>query len=232
MYDRYTIYSSAAQIREQLVAEVPEGYKANYNASSSQLLPIIMSEGKRGVSFFHWGLMTKWSHNKSISAKSINRTAEEAFVKKAYRRQLETHRCIIPMNGFYAWKKVSKKQKVPYYFHSAEVPLLGACGMWEEFEDIDGSQSHSFILLTVPSSGALLSFETQMPAILTPNDCIKWLDNSVEENEALIREIPQNHPALSSHPVNPAISSTANNYPELINAVPPTDQHGNYTLFT
>lgn len=233
MYDRYAIYALASKIREELAVEVPNGYMPMYNAGPTQLLPVITSEDRRGLSFFHWGLMAKWSNNKSISAKSINLPAESAFQKTSYRNQIQTHRCIVPVNGFYAWKRVSKKQIVPYYYYPTKVPLMGIAGLWEEFEDIDGSVSHSFILLTVPSSPALAEIEDQMPAFLEPINCLNWLESDdLGEKEAPLMSLTQQHTPLSSHPVSPAISNLANNQSTLITAVPPTDQHGNYTLFT
>jgi putative SOS response-associated peptidase YedK len=233
MYDRYAIYAMASQIRDEFAVEVPAGYLPMYNAGPTQLLPVITSEDRRGLSFFHWGLMAKWSNNKSISAKSINLPAESAFQKTSYRNQIQNHRCIVPVNGFYAWKRLSKKQIVPYYFYPNKIPLLGIAGLWEEFEDIDGTVSHSFIMLTVPSSVALQEIEDQMPALLDPMGCLKWLQSDdLGEKEALIMGITQQHPSLSSHAVSPVITNLANNRSTLIAAVPPCDQHGNYTLFT
>ena len=234
MYDRYTIYSSADVISKTMMVDVPEGYEPSYNSAPTQLLPVITSENRRGISFFHWGLMAKWSNNKSsISAKSINLIAEKAFQKPGYKRQIQTHRCVVPINGFYAWKRVSKKQLVPYYFFSTQVPLLGIAGLWEEFEDIDGMVSHSFIILMVPSSPTLIEFESEMPAILDPNECIAWLDtDDLMENEKLIESISIKHASLTSHPVSPEIKDVDNNKSTLIESVPASDQMGNYTLFS
>jgi putative SOS response-associated peptidase YedK len=233
MYDRYAIHTPASKIREELAVEVPEAYLPSYNAAPTQLLPVITSQDRRGISFFHWGLMAKWSNNKSISAKSINLPAQTAFQKTSYRNQLMTHRCIIPISGFYAWKRVSKKQVVPYYFYPTKVPMLGIAGIWEEFEDIDGSVSHSFIILTVDSSSALSEIEDQMPAFMEPMACIKWLQsNDLEELHGLVDVITDHHSALASHSVSPMITDLKNNSAQLIKSVPASDQHGNYTLFS
>ena len=233
MYDRYAIHTPASKIREELAVEIPAAYLPSYNAGPTQLLPVITSQDKRGVSFFHWGLMAKWSNNKSISAKSINLSADTAFQKTSYRNQLMTHRCIIPISGFYAWKRVSKKQLVPYYYFPTQMPLLGIAGLWEEFEDIDGSVSHSFIMLTVRSSSALIEIEDQMPAFLEPMACLNWLNtNNIEQMEEMVMSITEKHTSLASHSVSPAIGDIKNNYAQLIKSVPPSDQHGNYTLFS
>ena len=234
MYDRYAIYSTAESIKNAFVVDVPEGYKQSYNACPAQLLPVITNEDKRGISFFHWGLMAKWSNSKtSISARSINLVAEKAFQRTGYKRQIQSHRCIVPINGFYAWKQVSKKQRIPYYFFSSQAPILGIAGLWEEFEDIDGSVRHSFIILIVPSSSSLIEFDREMPAILEPSGCRTWLDSTdLDEKEKLILSITGNHPTLASHSVSPSISNADNNYAELIDSVPASDQLGNYTLFS
>jgi len=70
MYDRYAIFSSPNSIKDALSVDVPENYQPSYNASPTQLLPLITNEYSKGISFFHWGLMAKWSNNKTtISAK-------------------------------------------------------------------------------------------------------------------------------------------------------------------
>lgn len=233
MYDRYAIYAKSKKLEEAFAVDVPEAYSPNYNAAPTQLLPVITSENPRGVSFFHWGLMAKWSNNKSISAKSINLKAETAFDRAGYKRQIRTHRCVVPINGFYAWKRVSKKQLVPHYYFPTQIPILGVAGLWEEFEDVDGTNSHSFIMLTVGSSSGLVEIEDQMPAILDPIGSLKWLEDvDLEVYRDLLLGISDKHGSLGSHPVSPAISKSENNYPELVNAVPASDQHGNYTLFT
>lgn len=233
MYDRFTLFSSAGKIQAELAVDVPGGYQPSYNCAPTQLLPVITNTDKRGLSFFHWGLMAKWSNNKSISEKSINLKAEAAFQRSGYKRQIQTNRCIVPINGFYAWKRVSKKQLVPHYYYPTKTEILGIAGVWEEFEDIDGTVSHSFIILTVPSSNALEEVEEQMPAILDPAGCLNWLDSDdLGDLEPLIMGISNHHSPLSSHAVSPAISNSENNYPELIQKSTPSDQHGNYTLFS
>lgn len=234
MFDRYAIYSSAQSIQEVMGVAVSNEYHPSYNVAPTQILPVITSENKKELTFFHWGLMSKWSNNKTtISARSINLSSERAFQKTGYKRQIQTKRCIIPVNGFYSWKQMSKKQRVPYYIFPIEISILGVAGLWEEFEDIDGNSNQSFILMTVPSSSSMIQFENEMPAILSPSNSNLWLENEdLGENQKLIAEITDGHPTLSSHSVSPSILDLTNNYKELIEPAPASDQMGNYTLFS
>ncbi len=234
MYDRYTIYSDKAIIKDTFKVEVHEDFMPTYNASPTQLLPVITNENTGKLSLFHWGLMSKWSNSKtSIPRRSINLEAEMAFQKAGFKRQIQSHRCIVPINGFYVWKLVSKKQWVPYYFYSSQAPIMGIAGLWEEFEDVDGSVCNSFIILMVPSTNLLNDFENIMPAILNPMSCGEWLkSDDLSDKEKLIMSISKDNNALVSHPVSPAIKNVGNNFACLIDSVPASDQLGNYTLFS
>jgi putative SOS response-associated peptidase YedK len=233
MIERYTIHAPAAMLREKLAVDVTDAYQPSYNAGPIQLLPVITSEQPRGLSFFYWGLMARWSNNRSISEKSINLPIESAFGRAGFRRQVTTNRCVVPLSGFYVWKKVGKKQAVPYYLQSAQHPLMGMAGIWEEFEDMEGTVSHSFIVLTVPSSGTVRDYGESMPALLDPTQCLNWLEyNEIHVLESLVKSAANNYTALTAHSVSPAFRDLNRNSPALIAPAPTADQFGNYTLFS
>ncbi len=233
MFDRFAIYSSADQLAETFAIDVPESYQISYNAGPGQLHPIITSDDPRGLAFFYWGLMPKLAHDKSISMKLIN-TTSEVLSKPGYQKKLRVARCLIPVNGFFLWKVISKKQQTPYYFFPRQMELMGIAGLWEESEDLDGQVIHSFVAITVPVSHSLSDFSPWMPALLTPSLALDWLSSGMNENAALqlIQQTTNHHPALESHPVSPRISQLKINQPDLIQPRPASDQHGNYTLFT
>ena len=233
MFDRVALYCSVDDLAKAFVVEVQGGYKPSYNAGPGQLLPVITSDEPRGVSYFYWGLMAKWSNNKSISRKTVNLSASDSFQKRNYQRQLTSHRCIIPINGFYAWKKVSKKQLIPHYVQSPDESLMAIPALWEEFEDFDGMTMHSFRILLIPSSRGMEDFGPEMPALFTPDQGRNWLEDAemdVLRQKVTARSIE--HPNLNSVPVSPKISDLENNYPSLILKETASDQHGNYTLFS
>jgi putative SOS response-associated peptidase YedK len=113
MIERYSITTSAKDIRERFSVDVPDYYKPHYNAAPTQLLPVITT-GSKGISLFYWGLPPDWAKNKSVSEKVINLKAESLREKPSLRKAMLKKRCIIPADGFYAWKKIGKKTMVPY----------------------------------------------------------------------------------------------------------------------
>ncbi|MEM9337815.1 MAG: SOS response-associated peptidase family protein, partial [Bacteroidota bacterium] len=128
MYDRYTLTLKNDELALTLGVEVPHSYTPQFNAAPTKKLPIITSADNQRLSFFYWGLMSKWSNNKTMSPKFFNLPIDSIKIKSTYKRKLKTHRCVIPMDGFFIWKQVSKKQKVPHYFYFKDRRVFSVAG--------------------------------------------------------------------------------------------------------
>lgn len=231
MIDRYSITASAAEISERFSVDVPEFYKEHYNASPTQLLPIITSTSPEGVSLFYWGTAPEWAKNKTLSEKLINLRAEHFPEKPTLQKSLRGHRCIIPADGFYGWKKLGKKTSVPYRFVVKTQGVISFPGLWEEFEDTEGVQIQTFTIVTIPANAVVNAVQERMPVILNRETEKVWLDKDSTEKKLLTLLSSSDKTELSYYPVSPRISQKDVDVPSLIVPTPPADQHGNLTLF-
>ena len=230
MYDRYTITLNKDELALTLGVEIPSTYSPHYNAAPTKRLPVITSNNNQQLSQFQWGLMANWSNNKTMSHKLYNLPIESIRTRTTYKRKLKTHRCVIPMDGFYVWKQVAKKQMVPHYFHYSDRRLFTVAGLWEEVDDLENS-TECFIMITKPAENGLNAFQDDMPAILDPAYMKKWLEGEGPEDiEELLQTGHEND--FVSHTVSPRIRDIDKNDVSLIQSTPASDQHGNYTLFT
>ena len=116
MIERYSIGVTSKQLADRFEIEESTVHRAKYNAAPSQLLPVITQETPRGVSFFYWGQPPGWAKNKAPAEKIVNVRVEQILEKPVLRKNLAQHRCIIPADGFYAWKKIGKKTLIPWRF--------------------------------------------------------------------------------------------------------------------
>jgi len=231
MIDRYSITASAEQIAERFSVDVPDFYKAHYNASPTHILPVITSSTPQGLSSFYWGTAPGWAKNKSVSEKIINLHSEDFREKVSLRKALRKQRCIIPADGFYGWKKVGKKTSIPYRFVFKSQRLFSFPGLWEEFEDTDGLQIQTFTIITCPADRTVTPVQDRMPIILSRESEKAWLDQETDE-DALLKAISgADTKELNYYPVSPRISQQDVDVPSLIVPTPPSDQHGNLTLF-
>ena len=231
MIDRYSITASAAQVAERFSVDVPEFYKAHYNASPTQLLPVITSATPQGLSLFFWGTGPEWAKNKTLSEKIINHHAEQFAEKPNLKKAMRSHRCIVPADGFYGWKKVGKKTSIPYRFIFKSQSVFSFPALWEEFEDTEGQPIQTFAIITVPAVGVVSAIQERMPVILSRQSEKTWLDKTTTEEKLMSILSASDTTEMNYYPVSPQISQNDIDVPSLIIPTPPSDQHGNLTLF-
>jgi putative SOS response-associated peptidase YedK len=230
MVDRYSISASSSQFTERFSVEVPEFYKPRYNAAPSQLLPVITNSGTAGISWFYWGRPPHYARNKNLGEKIINVMVQTLQEKPLLKKTLLKNRCIVPSDGFYGWKKISKKTSIPQRFTLDDNTLFSFAALWEEFEDEEGAMVHTFTLVTTEANDLVKSTSEKMPVILNAAAEKIWL-NGTQEAEWL--DVLTQYPAekMSVYTVSPRIHNPANDHPSLILPSPAADQDGNLTLF-
>lgn len=232
MINRYSITAAADQLASRFSVEPSSVYKPRYNASPSQLLPVITSSGKEGISWFYWGRPPQYAHNKPLGEKTINLAVETLMEKPTLKRSILKNRCIIPADGWYAWKKIGKKTMVPHRFVITGQPLFSFAGVWEEFEDENGEQMHTFMIATTLANEFVAGIAERMPVIFNRKMEEAWLQTNAPEKDLF--DLLTGNPVfdISMYTVSPRINDPANEHPSLILPAPSSDQYGNLTLFS
>lgn len=231
VYDRYSIAKSADDLKNSGIQPFA-GWNPQFNAAPTKILPVLIQGDDKTAQPFQWGLMGKMANNQTISPKLFNLPVTNALKKPVYRQVLTTNRCLILADGFYVWKQTGKKQRVPHFCFFKNRALFGIAGFWETFEDTDEQQSNSFNMLTVGADAALSDYQEDMPAIIKVDQFTKWIsdDTTIEEIETILNGVSMAQ--MSVHAVGPKITQFDVNDPSLIEVAAPSDQFGNYTLFS
>ena len=101
MPGRYTLFHSIEEIAEKFNVKLPDfDFKPRYNATPSQLLPVIIIErGERVMKLMRWGLIPPWAESVAIGNKMINARSETLAEKPSFRNALKSRRCCIPADG-------------------------------------------------------------------------------------------------------------------------------------
>jgi putative SOS response-associated peptidase YedK len=231
MIDRYSITATSEKISERFSVEILAPVAPSYNASPTHILPVITGASPKGLSTFYWGTSPQWSKNKQVSEKIVNVRAEDIQEKVSLKKALAKSRCIIPADGFYAWKKTGKKTMIPYRFVVTDQELFSFAGLWEEYEDTEGNDFHTFTIITTQANELVSTVCERMPVIFTKTAEKVWLDAATPEDELMNLLVRYPTAAVSLYPVSPRISDVNVNVPSLILPTAPADQHGNLTLF-
>jgi putative SOS response-associated peptidase YedK len=150
----------------------------NPNLAPTEETPIIGKdlEGHRKLRLARFGLIPGWAKETKVSYSMINARAETIREKPAYKSAFEKRRCIIPVEGFYEWRKESEI-KQPYYFSGEDGALLSLAGIWE-LNDKLGEEIYSFTIITTNANETMKPYHDRMPVIIKREEEDEWLNSS------------------------------------------------------
>jgi putative SOS response-associated peptidase YedK len=205
-----------------------------YNAAPSQLLPVITNDS-RDVQMLKWGLIPSWAKDAKVGYKMINARVETLAERPAYRKALESRRCLIPADGFYEWRKRPNGTKTPMYIHMKDGELFAFAGLWERWKDEAGQEVKSFTVITTEPNELMKTIHNRMPAIVPKEGYLDWLENGSTE---WLKPYPAEE--MEAYAVSPRVNSPGRDEAGMIErveefvqgeAVPEEEAKGQMELF-
>ena len=178
----------------------------------------------------HWGLIPAWAKDPSIGARAFNARAEEVEDKPMFRSALIKRRAVVPVSGYYEWKRADGA-KIPHYIHPRDGAPMFLAGLYEWWknpalpDDDPARWLLSFTILTRDAIGRLGSIHDRMPLFLDADFADAWLDPTVENVgdilDAAIDAAPEVADTLDDYVVGSAVGNARNDSPDLIEPVGP-----------
>ncbi|KAL4154966.1 hypothetical protein PRNP1_007080 [Phytophthora ramorum] len=151
--------------------------------------PIILQRGganaegenkvKNRLQAMRWGLVPSFT---KPSAKPdhflmFNARSENVQERPAFKRLLESKRCVVLCEGYYEWQQIDKREKQPYYFHREARPTKFA-GLYDQWKNENGELMCTYTILTTAVAPALKWLHTRMPVILSDEGVDRWLSGA------------------------------------------------------
>lgn len=209
--------------RAWLNLTIPEGVdppEANYNIPPTTHVPVIRRDfdtKQLELSPLYWGLVPSW-WKKPLSEKkfsTFNARSENVNEAASFRGAFRHKRCLIPVSGFYEWSG-EKGSKIPFAIGLRNRRWFCFGGLWDSVI-IDGSELHSFTILTTTPNDVMAGIHTRMPVIIAPEDYDRWIDGDYRD----VGDLFEPFPAADMHawPVSSKVGNVRNNGPELIEEV-------------
>lgn len=230
MISRYSLSADAVTVSARFSVDATEAYQPRYNAAPTHLLPVITQESPGGLSYFYWGAPPSWANRKPLGERLINAHSDRFLEEGALRKKLLSHRCLVPADGFFVWRRSGKKASIPYRFTLPDKSLFAMAGLWEEFEDESGNHHHTFTLVTVPSNVSIADFSDRMPALVAPVNEHSWLEGGNESTLVTMLN-PGDDLVFIHYSVSNLVNHVDHNEARVIQPAPPADQFGNLSLF-
>jgi putative SOS response-associated peptidase YedK len=193
-----------------------------YNIAPSQPVPVVTTRdgGERALVEMTWGLVPHWARDPSAVGHPINARAESLEDRPTFRDPFLRHRCLVPANGFYEWKKEGKSRE-PYYIHRKDDDLFAIAGLYDIWRGCGGEELRSFVIVTTEPNAVVSRYHDRMPAVLRPEDEGRWLSPGRLAPEAA-REILSPYPdeLLEAYHVSRRVNDPATEGSDLIRRAP------------
>lgn len=226
----YSIYSEQDLLQRYQISrhwpwpfrEEPLNLQKTYNHCPSQISNVLAVRDKKlGFYPMRWGLVPAWAKTVKDADKysMINAKSEEISEKRSYQAAFRKRRGIIPVSGFYEWKREEKK-KTPYAIHLENEPVMSLAAIWEHWvSPTDGEVVDSYSIVTLPADDSMKEIHHRMPLILKKEDEEKWLDPEIQNPKDLEEILKTSSPDnLRAFEISSLVNSPRNNSPEVLEA--------------
>jgi len=219
MCGRFSFSPLAKIIEDRFDVKVDKTrYKPRYNSAPSPDLAVISNLNPGELSFYRWGLIPFWAKDKTIGNKMINAKAETITEKPSFKNSLKHKRCLVLSDGFYEWKTLNKKEKIPYRITLKNNGLFAMAGIWDSWKDENGELINSFAIITTTPNKLMENIHSRMPVILEQKDEKKWLtESNADLLLALLNPYPEKE--MTAFPISNLVNSPLNDTPEIMKPV-------------
>jgi putative SOS response-associated peptidase YedK len=218
MCGRFSFSPLSKVIEDRFDVKVDPHYKPRYNCAPSQNLAVITNQDRENLNFFKWGLIPFWAKDPKIGYRMINAKAETIAEKPSFKNPFKRKRCLVLSDGFFEWKRIDEKDKIPYRIFLKDEPLFSMAGIWDTWKNEKGEPIHSFSIITTGPNGLMKNIHERMPVILSKEAEKTWLDETpINELVPLLKPYPAE--SMSAYPVSRLVNSPANDRPEVLEPV-------------
>ena len=205
-------------------APVPDA-APRYNGCPTQDFLACRREGEgRAVVKLRWGLAPSWSGDLRSGARRINARSETVHEKPAYRSAFRRRRCVVPVNGWFEWRRAAGRRQ-PYYVTSPAGAPISLAGLWERWE-AGPEPVETFTILTTGASPALAAIHPRQPAIVEPTGLEDWLDPATPPARLLAMARASSEGPFDLWPVSGRVNGVRHDDPDLLLPAEPASTQG------
>lgn len=188
-----------------------------YNVPPTAHMPILTLENEEEILIGHWGYLPSWSNPEKKAKEVINARAETVLEKPYFKSAALKRRCLIPITGFFEWKR-EEKAKVPFRFHmGGELFSLG--GVYTDAKDKKGRNLPHYAIITTEANKLMSPVHERIPVIIPREREEEWLQDSLEEKEIFSFFKPFEVEGLVKDKISTLVNSPRNDKPEILRPI-------------
>lgn len=192
---------------DSLDVKVPD-VETRYNIAPGTAIPGLLNDFHFRTDII-WGIEPVWAKKKP--ALIINARAETIREKPTFRNLFKSQRMIIPVSGFYEWKREGNA-KIPYYFFGKDDLPLALAGIYS----INRDNVVQCCIITTEAGEAMRTIHDRQPLVIERNLMHDWLKS---EDSAVLDAIMALNDGLGSYQVSSFVNSSRNEGPECLEKI-------------
>lgn len=212
------------QLLMEITGQMDWHIETELNIAPTQQVPVIrfgdsLSDGKApdekapdgkewSVSPMRWWLVPYWSPEPSTKYSMFNAKSETLKKSRAFSEPFKKRRCIVPVTGYYEWKKEGGI-KVPYYIESADDSGFAFAGLWDRWHRGD-QVVESFTIITAAAPEGMKWLHHRIPVHLTSEQAKTWVNAGTAEAELDKLMLPELRTTIQVTPVSTYVNNARN----------------------
>jgi putative SOS response-associated peptidase YedK len=187
-----------------------------FNVAPTQTLDVVKFDDKPVLMPMSWGLSmsVKGAKGQTIIKRVPNARDDKVWSSYLWRSLMPEQRVLVPVNGYYEWKRENKKRVQAYYVTPASSAAMFIAGIYK-LSDNDSLKPDVSIITTVPNE-TMSEVHHRMPVILSSqNEAMAWIQETDKDSiSALMR--PASNDALVFTEVSDYVNKSSNEGPECV----------------
>jgi len=185
--------------------------KPRYNIAPTQSLDVVVLENDEPViQTMSWGISmkTKGKKGQPITRRIPNSRDDKVWTSYLWRYLIPEQRVLIPVNGFYEWKRKNKKLVSAYHITPASAPAMFFAGIYRRSK-VENEPAEVSIV-TTGANKAMSDVHDRMPVILSSqNAAMAWVQENEQETIDELMQ-PANEDALKVTQVSDYVNKSTN----------------------
>jgi putative SOS response-associated peptidase YedK len=151
-----------------------------YNIAPTQTLDVV--KGDLSLEAMSWGVSMTVAGKKGMVTKCIqNSRSDKVWSSRLWKPLIENQRVLVPVNGFYEWKRVNKKLVAAFHITPANQSAMFFAGIYTVPKD--QSQKSQVSVITTSANEAMSEVHDRMPVILdSHNAAMAWLQENDKDS--------------------------------------------------
>jgi putative SOS response-associated peptidase YedK len=144
----------------------------------------------------------------------INAMSETISTKKTFRDMFLSHRCLVPANVFYEWKRITPKDKIPYAITIKNNNGFAFAGIYND---------EGFLIITTQPNSLMEPIHRRMPVILNQDDEDSWLNPDTPVEQLMAMLTPYSSEQMERWPISSLVNSVKNQSRDILRPAPSMD---------